>query len=403
MILNYKYRLYPTPEQAEKIKQTIGCVRFVYNWALDIKIKDYEVQKEKEKKDRKYISIYDIQKQIPELKNKYPFLKEAISSSLIKGLSNLDVAFKNFFRGIKKGENIGYPKFKSKYGSSQTMGFHQAYVIEDNFIKVPKIGWVEFRKHREWNGVTKSITISRTNSEKFYITITVDDQKKAPVIPEFNFDHFIAADIGVINDFTFSDGTCKVSTLPNKIDFLNKKLKRKQKNLSKKEKGSENYKKAKVSLAIASEKISFYRDNYLKNNALDFLNYLIGKSIYSVAIQKYDVKSMQKKEKAKKGAEGTFLKNGQKVNKIKKRKTLDSALGKKVELIKKLCERYGVSIIELPVDIKTNNLCSVCGHENEEVVLNSNRLFKCEDCGAEVDIDINRAINLKNIVSLSCS
>jgi len=384
MVKNYKYRLYPSPEQAQLLNQNMGCCRFVYNWALDLKIKDYESKKDLDKSERQFISINDISKQLPTLKEEYPFLKDAIAASFFHSLRHLDAAYKNFF---KKG---GFPKFKSKYKNKASMAFHQGYTISGNEIKVPKIGWIPFVLHREMEGISKTITITRNPSNRYYITITTHSEQTPPVldIPEKK----VGLDVGVINSVTLSDGFSIANGLNDRIKPLFKKLQRLQRDFSRKEKGSNNRYKARVKLARQHERISDARDNYNKEIAAQLGQYLISTRYTEVYLQSYDVKNMIKKEKAIE-KDGHFEKNGQKVNRIKKRPVLDAGLGSLCSAIKSKLAELGISAIEVD-GIDSNKYCSSCDYYDESFEIPRDRVFACPNCGATQDVDLNRAKNL---------
>ena len=103
----YKFRIYPNETQKELIEKSFGCSRFVYNRMLSIQIESY-------KENNKSFSKYDLVKMLPNLKKEYEWLKEVDSTSLQATIDDLDSAYHNFFREIKKGNKQGFPKFKSK-------------------------------------------------------------------------------------------------------------------------------------------------------------------------------------------------------------------------------------------------------------------------------------------------
>ena len=138
---SYKFRIYPSNEQKGKFAQCFGCSRFVFNHFLIIQKENYE-------NGGKYISYNTLAKELPILKNEYPFLKEVDSISLQQELRHLDMAFKRFF----KMKESGYPKFKSKkshFYSYSTICINDNIRVEGNRISIPKIGLVKIKKHRD--------------------------------------------------------------------------------------------------------------------------------------------------------------------------------------------------------------------------------------------------------------
>ena len=156
----YKFRIYPTDTQEILLSKTFGCCRFIYNVMLDEKIREY---KETGKMKRTTPAMY---------KGKYPWLKEVDSLALANVQLHLESAYKKFFRESK----VGFPKFKSKHGSRQsytTNVVNGNISLEQNKIKLPKLGRVTIRVHREIpkEYVMKSVTVSRESTGKYFASI----------------------------------------------------------------------------------------------------------------------------------------------------------------------------------------------------------------------------------------
>jgi putative transposase len=153
MIRGYKYRLYPTEEQKVLLAKHFGCSRWIYNYALDKKVKTYQTTKES-------LSRFTIQKDLPELKKaeETKWLKEVNSQSLQASLENLDKSFTKFFRDKK-----GFPKFKSKHDNRQSFSVPQNGIVdfETSTISLPKFkNPIKCRLHRKFTGNSKTVTIS---------------------------------------------------------------------------------------------------------------------------------------------------------------------------------------------------------------------------------------------------
>jgi len=170
MMKAFKYRLYPTDGQSNRLNQHIGSCRFVYNWALDQKVKTYE-------QTGKSISRFDLNKLIPVLKKQNPWLEEVNSQSLQGMTKQVESAFTRFFR-----EKNGFPKFKSKKNTIQSFPVPQHYNVdfENCTIKLPKIGEIKAILHKKFEGELKTATVSMSCTGKYYISILVDDGKEAP-------------------------------------------------------------------------------------------------------------------------------------------------------------------------------------------------------------------------------
>ena len=163
----YKFRIYPDDKQKNILARTFGCVRFVYNYYLDKKIKRYE-------EDKTSISYTECAKELARIKQteEYSFLKEVDSIALQQSLRHLDIAFQNFFRLPQ----TGFPKFKSKKknrNSYTTICVNGNIRITDGCLKLPKLGNVKLKQHRPIpeKYSLKSVTVSRTPSGKYYASI----------------------------------------------------------------------------------------------------------------------------------------------------------------------------------------------------------------------------------------
>ena len=169
MLKAYKYRIYPTNEQKLYLAKTFGCTRFVYNQMLADRIKSYEENKDLDIKTIKYPTP-------AQYKKEYSWLKEADSLALANAQMNLDKAYKNFFRD----KSVGFPKFKSKKTnrfSYTTNNQNGTISVDGNFVKIPKLkSKIKIVMHRQFKGLIKSATISKTPSNQYYISILVDTE-----------------------------------------------------------------------------------------------------------------------------------------------------------------------------------------------------------------------------------
>ena len=176
MLKAYKYRIYPNQEQKEMMAKIFGQVRFVYNLGLETKISAYVGNK-------KHLKCFDLNKQITELKNTdAPWLKESPSQALQMSMANLDNAYTNFFKGA------GFPKFKNRYGKQSFQLPQGVYLENDKQIFIPKLKLVDIDLHREFKGEIKTVTVSKSITNKYYVSILIDtgelktgDPKGSPV------------------------------------------------------------------------------------------------------------------------------------------------------------------------------------------------------------------------------
>lgn len=165
MLRAYKYRIYPTDEQKVLFAKTFGCCRFVYNWALNLKVTAYRDNK------KTLGNVYLTNLMKSELKAEHVWLSEVNSQSLQSALRNLDNAYKNFFRDRKEG----FPNFKSKR-SRQSFQCPQRCNV--NFTKgtisIPKVKDIPAILHRKFEGTVKTVTISMVHAEKYFASVLVD-------------------------------------------------------------------------------------------------------------------------------------------------------------------------------------------------------------------------------------
>lgn len=246
MLVAYKYRLYPNKEQKEYFAKCFGCVRFIYNRMLSDKIEYYKETKQK------------LNNTPAQYKKEFEWLKEVDSLALANAQMNLQTAYNNFF----KRPEVGFPKFKSKknHNYSYTTNNQGGNIyISDRYIKLPKIGLVRIKKHRDFDGIIKSVTVSQNPSGKYYVSALVnqDDKEKLPVS-----NNKIGIDLGIKEFCITSDG--EMVENPKYLRKSEKRLRKLQKDLSRCKKGSKNREKCRVRVAKQHEKITNQRKDFLQ-------------------------------------------------------------------------------------------------------------------------------------------
>lgn len=360
MLKAYKFRIYPSKDQKHSLAKAFGSCRFLYNKALEFRKNLYESQK---------ISAsysYLATKFLIPLKHEFIFLKETPSQSLQQSLKHLDNAYSNFFRRIKKGETPGFPKFKSKF-SRQSISFPQFVKVDfkSSIITLPKIGRIISVFHRKFDGDIKTCTVSKEPTGKYFISILVDNNLP---LPEKSNGKIIALDLGIKNFLTDSNGN--VISNPKFYNKYLHKVRKVQRVLSLKTKGSNNYNKTKLRLALIHEKICNSRNDFLHKLSSNIIN-----DNQVIIIEDLAVKELLEKS-----------------HKTLSRNIGDVSWSMFVGMLKYKAEWKGKNIVQIGRFEPSSKLCSECGKINLQLKL-KDREWECS-CGALHDRDKNAAKNI---------
>lgn len=362
MLKGYKYCILPSEEQKTLITQIFGCCRLVYNLGLEEKIMVW-------KQRQKNVSGFDLINQLPELKKEYEWLKDVPSQSLQKSLVNLDVAFTNFFKHGAK-----FPRFKSK---KHRQSFQIPSGIKVDFdswkIFLPKLKWIPLCRDRKIKGEIKSATVSKSATNKYFVSILVEDGKELPQKKPIKQKTAIGIDVGLTHFAILSNG--------QKIDnprFLKGNLKRlriEQRTMARRfKKGKEqsnNWYKQKLAVAKIHEKITNQRNDFLHK-----LSTSIIKKYNTICIENLNVAGMIK-------------------NRNLSQAISDVGWSEFFRQLKYKSDWYGKNLIPIGQFEASSKICSNCGHINKELKL-TDREWRCPTCKTMLDRDINAAINIKD-------
>jgi putative transposase len=347
-MLANKFRLFPNKEQKERLEFTLDICRQTYNNLL-------EELNNQTKIDRKAIQhkIVEIKKENPEITQVYSKTLQYECYRLFSNLSALRVLKQN-----KK--KVGRLRFKGK-GWFKTFNLNQSgFSLENNKLHLSKIGDIKIKIHREVNGNIKQIQIKKEIDKWYAIIIT--DEKKQIVCGE----KVIGIDLGINNYLTDSDGN-KVEN-PKILEHSLQKLKHLQKELSRKKKGSNNRKKARIRLEKLHLKISNQRDDFLHKLTTKLI-----KECKIIVMEDLNIKQMSQQKY------------------YNARNMMDASWGKFYQLLTYKAESAGCQIVKINPR-NTSKTCSNCGHIQDMPLWK--RTYECADCGFVIDRDYNSAINI---------
>jgi putative transposase len=354
--LSHKIEFKATCKQEIYFCKACGVARFAWNWGL-AKWKEKFQAKQK-------TSAFELKKEFNALKNEqFPWVYEVTKYACQQPFIYLQKAFQGFFNKVTK-----YPQFKKK-------GVHDSFYIggdqlrvEGKRVKIPNLGWVRLREYLRFDGKINGATVSRI-ADRWFISINVETNHQPKKCEN---QAQIGVDLGIKTLATLSNGT----EIPN-IKALSKslkKLKRLQRQLSRKSKGSQNQKKAKLSVAKLHYKISCKRKDHLHK----FTTHLTDNFQY-ISIEDLDVSKMVKEKRLS-------------------RQIMDVGF---FEFRRQICYKgklKGNTIFIADKWFASSKTCSRCGYQKSELLL-SERVYKCSACCLNLDRDLNAAICLKQLIN----
>ncbi len=392
MRLSRKAELQPTPTQRKAFIRHAGCARWAYNWGLARKqeawakrkaVLDQGVSRGQAPKVPSAIDLHRelvLLKKTPKEKGGVPWMYESSKCAPQEALRNLDAAFKYFFRRVKKGETPGHPKFKLK--SKGIGGFRVAgsVKVESKTIQLPRIGRVRIKPGDHGYlpvGAPSQVSVTEHAGRWFISMVRCETEEGLP-----NGGPVVGIDMGIARLATLSDGTTIEN--PKALKQEGQKLRRRQKSISRKKKGSANRRKARQALARTHFRIANIRNDVLHKITTD-----LTKSHGRVVIEDLRVKNMTRRCSGK----GRAAKSG--LN----RALLDAGFGEFRRMLEYKGKLYGCEVVAVSPKY-TSQRCSACGFVDAGNRPTQER-FRCLSCGHEENADLNAAKNI--LVAGSCS
>ena len=362
----YRYRFFPTQEQAQILARTFGCVRYVCNWGLNLRTAAYREQKQNLYFADTCTALTNL-KQQPETM----WLNEVAAVPLQQALRHLDQAFKNFFEGRAE-----YPVFKKKHGPQSASYIGTAFKLEGTNLTLARMKEpLDIRWSRPLPEGCKpsSVTVSKDTAGRYFISILVEEEiKPLEIVPQT-----IGLDLGITSLVALSTGE-KVGN-PQFFRKDEKKLARAQRRHTKKRKGSKNREKARRKVARLHARIADKRRDYQHK-----LTTRIVRENQVICVESLAVKNMMKNHHLAKSI-------------------ADVGWGELVHQLEYKAEWYGRALAKIDRFEPSSKTCFHCKHVLDELPLNV-REWVCPNCGAYNDRDINAAKNVlaAGLVAAAC-
>lgn len=350
----FKYRFYPNKEQRIQLAQTMGCTRFVYNWALALRTNSYY-------QENKPLSYRDTSNALTKLKKEEDktWLKQVSSVPLQQGLRHLNTAFENFFKGRTK-----YLKFKKKNNRNSATYAPNAFKWIDGKLTLAKMSQsLKIKWSRYMTGEPRSVTVSRDASGRYFVSFLVEEELEQ----WGKADSQIGVDLGIRDVMVTSTGFA--SGNPKHYQKYQTRLKTLQRRLAKKKNGSNNRYKARLKVAKLHAKIADCRKDFLHKLTTQLVRE--NQAIYTETLA---VKNMMANHKLAKAI-------------------ADCGWGEALRQFQYKCEWHGRLLGAIDRWFPSSKRCNPCGHILDKLPLDV-RQWRCPSCNSLNLRDENAAKNI---------
>lgn len=358
MFKAHQIKLNPTKKQEQLFIKSCGVSRFSYNWALNKWMED--------NKNGIKQSAYTLIKYLNSIKKiEFPWMQDTSKNCSQYAIHNLESAFKKMWK-----EKSGYPKFKKK---GRNVDSFVGIENKENFsqkefkIKVSRIGWIKCCENLRFEGKVNNVVIKRV-ADIWFAIVNIEVENTPIEVPTVNKNQVtVGIDLGINSMIVLSDGT--IYKNPKALKLNLKKLKRLQRGLSRKNKGSNNSRKYQIKLARLYYRIQCIRKNHIHNATSEII-----KKYGRIVIETLRVSNM--------------LKNGNLAQSI-----CDVSFGEISRQLAYKAQWYNKELVKADMWYASSKTCSTCGCKKKILKLKE-RVYKCDNCGLVIDRDLNAAINL---------
>lgn len=368
MIKAFYYRLYPNRKHAGQLEHLLDIGRWLYNSAL-------EERKQAWKMQRKFLNYYDQANQLKEIRKIVPELAELNFSSCQDMLRRLDEAFRAFYRRVKKGGKVGYPRFKGRdrFNSITFPTYGDGIKLIDNKLRVQNVGLLKIKLHRPLDGIIKTVTIKRDCGKWYVVFSNVVDTFPLP-----SSDKEVGIDVGLNNFAVTSDG--EFIDNPRWLKSSLAKLRVTQRSVSRKKLRSANRHKVVEQLAKIHQKVRNQRKDFVHKVANSIV-----KTYGKIAVEDLKIKNMVR-------------------NHYLARSISDVGWGQFIDILSYKAEYAGREFVKVNPNGTSQN-CSICGSSVPKSL--SIRIHKCPACNVTLDRDLNSALNIltlgRSVWDITCA